>query len=97
LKNQQVDLEEPSERHGDREGLDVKHCSEEGRRFLLEQLHRLTPDHVRAIFKAAHVDQLENARTAHRLPDGVRGIDAWVAAFQDKVHQIEARRCQPTN
>jgi hypothetical protein len=71
--------------------------SEEGRRFLLEQLHRLTPDHVRAIFKAAHVDQLENARTAHRSPDGLRGIDAWVAAFQDKVHQIEARRCQPTN
>jgi hypothetical protein len=56
--------------------------SEEGRQFLATQLHRLTPDHVRAIFRAARVDQLEED-----------GIDAWIAGFQDKVRQLDARRC----
>jgi hypothetical protein len=69
--------------------------SEEGRRFLIDRLHRLTPDHVRAIFTAARVDQLGDARHADGSARGVHGIDAWVAAFQDKVRQIDARRCQP--
>ncbi|HKC58408.1 MAG TPA: hypothetical protein VKC35_19880 [Vicinamibacterales bacterium] len=53
--------------------------SEEGRLFLLGQFHRLTLAHVRAIFAAARVDQL----------------DAWVGAFTDRVRQIEAQRCRP--
>ena len=67
--------------------------SEEGRRFLADQLQRLTPDHVRAIFRAARVDELGGPHAAHAAPDAV--IDAWVGAFQDKVRQIDARRCQP--
>src|SRR5262245_14463929 len=68
--------------------------SEEGRLFLLEQLHRLTPDHVTAIFRAARVDELQ-PRDAHASPGTVSAVDAWTAAFQDKVHQIQAQRCQP--
>ena len=71
--------------------------SEEGRRFLIDQLHRLTPDHVRAIFTAARVDQLGDPQRTNRSMPGVSAIDAWVAVFQDKVRQIEARRCQPAN
>jgi len=71
--------------------------SEEGRRFLLEQLHHLTPEHVRAIFKAAHVDQLGNPHGAHGPADGAGAIDAWVATFEDKVRQIESRQCQPAS
>jgi hypothetical protein len=41
-----------------REGEPDPVISEEGRRFMIEQLHRLTPDHVRAFFSAAPVDQL---------------------------------------
>jgi hypothetical protein len=66
--------------------------SEAGRRFFLEQLHRLTPAHVKAIFTAAHVDQLPGGSL-----DSAREIDAWVAAFEDKVRQIEDRRCQAAN
>jgi hypothetical protein len=58
--------------------------SEEGRRFLLEQLQRLTPAHVRALFTAARVDKL-----------GDRTTDEWVDVFQDKVQQIARQRCQP--
>jgi len=68
--------------------------SEEGRLFLLEQLHRLTPDHVKAIFRAARVDQLQ-PRDAHPSSDSVNAVDAWTAAFQDKLRQIEAQHCQP--
>lgn len=68
--------------------------SEQGRRFLSEQLHRLTSDHVRAIFRAARVDELDDPRhgSASR-----HGIEAWVSAFEDKVRQIDAQRCQPFN
>ncbi|PYR94210.1 MAG: hypothetical protein DMF84_06580 [Acidobacteria bacterium] len=68
--------------------------SEEGRRFLVEQLHRVTQEEVRAIFRAAHVDQL-GPRGPDGSPEAGRAIDTWVAVFQDKVRQIEARRCQP--
>jgi hypothetical protein len=50
---------------------------------------------VRAIFAAARVDQLVSARHGSASSHGAQGIDAWVAVFQDKVRQIEARRCQP--
>src|SRR4029079_11393425 len=44
-----------------RDGEGNPEISEEGRRFLLEQLQRLTPAHVRAIFTAARVDQLHRS------------------------------------
>jgi hypothetical protein len=72
--------------------------SEEGRRFLLEQLHRLTPDHLRALFTAARVDQLGgDAQRTDGSARGVHRVDDWVAVFQDKVRQIEERHCQPAN
>jgi hypothetical protein len=68
--------------------------SEEGRVFLLQQLHRLSAEHVRAVFRAARVAELS---TRDPLPSVDRrdAVDAWVVAFQDKVHQIERRICQP--
>ena len=63
--------------------------SEEGRLFLLERFHHLTPEHLRAIFTAARVDKAPGGSAA--------SIDAWVAAFQDKVRQIEARHCLPAS
>ena len=59
-----------------------------GGRFFLEQLHRLTPAHVRAIFTAARPDKARKDAPA---------IDDWVAAFEDKVEQINAQRCQPAS
>ena len=80
-------------RHGDGD----PEISEDGRRFLLEQLHRLTPAHVRAIFTAARVDLLPRSTPAAASGTATIAIDEWVAAFEDKVHQIEARRCQPAS
>ena len=65
--------------------------SEEGRLFLLAQLRRLTPNHVRAIFEAARIDQLE--RPSSTTTAAAR-IDAWAAAFAAKVRQVEAKRCR---
>jgi len=59
---------------------------EAGRLFLVDRLRRLTDDHLRAIFKAARVDQITEDHTA---------IDAWVEAFKDKVRQIGERTCAP--
>jgi hypothetical protein len=61
--------------------------TEEGRVFLLEQLRRLTPDHVRALFTASQVDRLPAATSP-------TAIDDWIAVFQDKVRQIDGRHCQ---
>jgi hypothetical protein len=69
--------------------------SEEGRRFLLEQLQRLTPAHVRALFTAAHVNDLGKQSIKTKSAGGMSATDEWVEVFQDKVHQIEAQRCQP--
>jgi hypothetical protein len=71
--------------------------SEEGRLFLLEQLHRLSPDHVRALFRAARVDQLDDGPRAGAAAANGQSVDAWVTVFQDKVRQIETRHCQPAN
>jgi hypothetical protein len=57
--------------------------SEAGRQFLVAQFKRLTPDHVRAIFETAHVTEL-------REEGNVAG---WVAAFEDKVRQIDQAKC----
>ena len=78
-----------------RDGEGNPEISEDGRRFLLEQLERLTPAHVRAIFTAARVDRLSRARTASSGGGGSAAIDEWVAAFADKLRQIETRRCLP--
>ena len=56
---------------------------EAGRLFLLERLKRLTDEHLRAIFKAARVEEMTDDT----------GIDAWVAAFKQKVRQIGERTC----
>ena len=71
--------------------------SEDGRRFLLTQLGRLTPAHVRALFTAARVDRL--GKPSMKTPAGgnLTAIDEWVAVFQDKVRQIDAHRCQPAS
>ncbi len=68
--------------------------SEEGRRFLFEQLQRLTPAHVRALFTAARVEDLAK-RTNKTRAGTTTATDEWVDAFQEKVRQIEAQRCQP--
>ena len=57
--------------------------SEAGRQFLAAQFKRLTPDDVRAIFETAHVTELRDEST----------VDAWVAAFLDKVRQIDEAHC----
>ena len=75
-----------------RDGEGNPEISEDGRRFLLERLRRLSPAHVRAIFTAARVDQLHTAPSSGA---GLAAIDDWVAAFQDKVRQIETRQCHP--
>jgi len=69
--------------------------SEDGRRFLLEQLQRLTPAHVRALFTAARVDRLDGPSIGTRAGNGSTAIDEWVAVFLDKVRQIDTHRCQP--
>jgi hypothetical protein len=78
-----------------RDGEGDPEISEEGRRFLLEQLSRLTPAHVRAIFTAARVDQIHRPHVAASSGAGLSAIDEWVAAFEDKVRQIEGRQCRP--
>lgn len=70
---------------------------ESGRLFLLEQMHRLSDEHLRAIFTAARVEQMAEG---HQWRDPHTSVtytatDAWVAAFKDKVRQIEARTCAP--
>ena len=70
---------------------------ESGRVFLLEQLRRLTDDHLRAIFTAARVNQM-GLKHSWRDPENGQvytATDAWVAAFKHKVHQIERRTCAP--
>lgn len=69
--------------------------SEDGRRFLLQQLQRLSLAHVRAIFSAARVDQIRGLPKQAAEDGRSTALDEWVATFQDKVRQIDAQRCQP--
>jgi hypothetical protein len=69
--------------------------SEEGRLFLVEQLHRLTPAHVRAIFTAAQVARLQGAGRGEPASADATAVDAWTAAFEEKAREIEGRRCTP--
>jgi len=77
------------------EAAENPRISEAGRTFLLEQLKRLSPEHVKAIFEAGHLDQMGDTYewTDKSTEKSYTGLDAWVAAFLDKVKQIESRRC----
>jgi hypothetical protein len=79
------------------DGLGDPVISEDGRRFLLEQLRRLSPAHVRAIFAAARVDQARGLLKRGVNDGSATALDEWVATFQDKVRQIDAQRCQPAS
>ncbi len=68
---------------------------EAGRLFLLNQLRRLTDDHLRALFTAARVEQMSDEHS-WRDPESATvytGLEAWIAAFKYKVRQIEERTC----
>ena len=69
--------------------------SEEGRRFLAERLHVLTHEHVRALFEAAHVEQLAERKHNTHAPSS-DAVEAWAGAFEEKVREIDARTCAAT-
>jgi hypothetical protein len=71
--------------------------SEEGRVFLLQQLERLEPEHLRSLFTAARVETLgeENRYQDPKSGELYLGVDAWVHVFQRKVQEIEETRCRP--
>ena len=80
------------------DGLGSPEISEAGRTFLLERLRSLTPAHVRAIFQASRIDHAAHLDAfpagsvgTDPIPDPI--LDQWVALFQEKVQQIEARHC----
>ncbi len=77
-------------------GLGNPRIGEEGRRFFLEQAARITDAHLRAMLRAARVDQIQEPQAWRdpRTGESFSGIDAWVAAFRDKLRQIEARSCR---
>jgi hypothetical protein len=77
------------------EAAENPRIGEAGRAFLAEQLKRLTPDHVKAIFASAHLEQMgDTYEWTDKSTDKVyTGLDAWVAAFLDKVRQIDSRHC----
>jgi hypothetical protein len=60
--------------------------SEEGRLLLSRELKKLDTDQIRALFAAARFDNY-TGETA--------GVDAWVAAFEEKVRQIADRGACP--
>jgi hypothetical protein len=64
---------------------------EAGRKFLVERLKHLTDAHLKAIFGAARVNLMTRDDDDHTGST----VDGWVAAFKDKVRQIEARTCAP--
>ncbi len=69
--------------------LDDPTISEAGRKFLADLLVQLTGAQLRDLF--------EVARFADRTGAGTpAGVEAWVAAFQDKVAQIAGRTCPET-
>ena len=69
--------------------------TEAGRRFVAEQLARLTDAHIRALFEAARLEALGErvSWTDARAGRVVTGMDAWVAAFKFKRDQIAQARC----
>ena len=71
--------------------------SEAGRAFLQDRLLLLTDAHVRALLTTARVEKMSEPQTwkDRRTGTAYTGVDAWVAAFKDKVRQITDRRCAP--
>ena len=71
--------------------------SEAGRAFLQDRLLLLTDAHVRALLTTARVEKMSEPQTWKDPRTGTEytGVDAWVAAFKDKVRQITDRRCAP--
>ncbi len=70
---------------------------EAGRAFLQDRLLLLTDAHVRALMSTARVEKLAESQVWRDPKTGTSytGLDAWVAAFRDKVRQITERRCAP--
>ena len=70
---------------------------EAGRAFLQDRLLLLTDAHVRALMTTARVEKLSESHEWRDPKTGTSytGMDAWVAAFKDKVRQITERRCAP--
>ena len=70
---------------------------EAGRAFLQDRLLLLTDAHVRALMSTARVEKLSDSHVWRDPKTGTSytGLDAWVAAFKDKVRQITERRCAP--
>ena len=70
---------------------------EAGRAFLQDRLLLLTDAHVRALMATARVEKLSESQAWRDPKTGTSytGLDAWVAAFKDKVRQITERRCAP--
>jgi hypothetical protein len=69
--------------------------TEAGRRLLYERLSALSPAHVRALFEAAHLDELQEPQQWRDRKTGqlLTGVDAWVAVFLHKVEQIGNTSC----
>ena len=70
---------------------------EAGRAFLQERLLLLTDAHVRALMATARVEKLSESQVWQdpKTRTSYTGLDAWVAAFRDKVQQITEQRCAP--
>jgi len=70
---------------------------EAGRAFLQDRLLLLTDAHVRALMSTARVEKLSESYVWRDPKTGTSytALDAWVAAFKDKVRQISERRCAP--
>jgi hypothetical protein len=70
---------------------------EAGRAFLQERLLLLTDAHVRALMATARVEKLSESQVWQdpKTHTSYTGLDAWVAAFRDKVQQITEQRCAP--
>jgi hypothetical protein len=69
--------------------------SDAGRRFLYERLSALTPEHVRAIFETARLDELDEPQRWRDPKTDIiyTGVDAWVALFLHKVEEIGSTTC----
>lgn len=61
--------------------------SEAGRSRLASRLTALTPDEVRSLFGYARFPQYQSST------DDRKDLDAWTAAFGDRVNQITQARC----
>ena len=70
---------------------------EAGRAFLADRLLLLTDAHVRALMATARVEKVAESQVWQDPKTGTShtGLDAWVAAFKDKVRQITEQRCAP--